>query len=164
MRMFSVPSDHSSLELTFEFFPPKSEKARVGMLDAAARLKQLIPGFCSVTYGACGSNQAGTLDSALAIADAAECAPAAHLTCVGASRQEIDAVALKFRDAGIRRIVALRGDPQETPDTTRAIRKDTRTPLILLPGCPGLAISTFPLPLTRRNTRSRCRSRPISTI
>lgn len=112
MRMFSVPSDHSSLELTFEFFPPKSEKARVGMLDAAARLKQLIPGFCSVTYGACGSNQAGTLDSALAIADAAECAPAAHLTCVGASRQEIDAVALKFRDAGIRRIVALRGDPQ----------------------------------------------------
>jgi methylenetetrahydrofolate reductase (NADPH) len=112
MRLFNLPSDHSSLELSFEFFPPKSEKASAGMLNAAAELKQLRPGFCSVTYGACGSNQSGTLDSALEIAKAADTAPAAHLTCVGASRNEIDAVALKFQRAGIKRIVALRGDPQ----------------------------------------------------
>lgn len=112
MRMFSIPSDHSNLDLSFEFFPPKSDMARRGMLEAAAAMKSLAPGFCSVTYGAGGSDQLGTLDSALAIAEAADCEPAAHLTCVGASRQAVDAVAVKFRDAGIQRIVALRGDPQ----------------------------------------------------
>lgn len=112
MRMFSLPSNHSKLELSFEFFPPQTDKARAGMLDAAAELKQLSPGFCSVTYGALGSNQSGTLDSALQIAMAADCAPAAHLTCVGASRDVVDGIAAGFRDAGIRRIVALRGDPQ----------------------------------------------------
>lgn len=112
MRVSNLPTDHSSLELSFEFFPPKSEKARKGMLDTAAALKPLSPGFCSVTYGAGGSNQTGTLQSALDIARASGSASAAHLTCVGASRDEVDAVAGTFLASGVRRIVALRGDPQ----------------------------------------------------
>ncbi|WP_417517043.1 methylenetetrahydrofolate reductase [Minwuia sp.] len=110
--MSIVPSGDSTLELSAEFFPPKSEKGRVSTVAAAADMKPLGLSFCSVTYGAGGTNQTGTQDTALAVAHAAGSEPAGHLTAVGASRSDVDAVADGFWRSGIRRIVALRGDPQ----------------------------------------------------
>lgn len=112
MRIIGSPRGYSPLDLSFEFFPPKSPKAGASMVEAASAFKEFAPSFCSVTYGAGGSNQTGTLDAALQVAAAAGSAPAAHLTAVGASRAEVNNVADGFWRKGVHRIVALRGDPQ----------------------------------------------------
>lgn len=112
MRIIGAPRGHAPLEISFEFFPPKSPKASAAMVDAASAFREFKPSFCSVTYGAGGSNQTGTLDAALQVAAAAGSAPAAHLTAVGASRTAVNQVADDYWGKGVRHIVALRGDPQ----------------------------------------------------
>ncbi len=101
----------NKLEVSFEFFPPKTEKMEQTLWRSVQHLEPLSPSFVSVTYGADGS----TRDRTHRIVDrirAETClAPAAHLTCVGASRGEIDDIARRYWDAGVRHIVALRGDP-----------------------------------------------------
>ena len=95
--------------LSLEFFPPKSPEGEARLADARRRLYALRPEFCSVTYGAGGSTQAGTLQAVQAIlAEGVDAAP--HFSCIGASRDSIRAQLAQFRAAGIRRIVALRGD------------------------------------------------------
>lgn len=95
-----------------EFFPPKSAEAEPAFWQAVSLLAGLGPAFCSVTYGAGGSTQRATGAIAAELQSRFGVAAAAHLTCVDATRAEIDAVADSYWQSGIRRIVALRGDPK----------------------------------------------------
>ena len=101
------------LEVSFEFFPPKSEKMEQKLWAAVERLAPLRPRFVSVTYGAGGSTRERTHKLVSSILDATPLTPAAHLTCVGATRGEVDAVVDDYAQAGVKHIVALRGDPPE---------------------------------------------------
>ena len=96
--------------VSFEFFPPKSEKMEAQLWDTLRTLEPLAPSFVSVTYGAGGSTRERTHATVARIAAESNVPPAAHLTCVEASRVEIDEVARAYWDAGVRHIVALRGD------------------------------------------------------
>jgi methylenetetrahydrofolate reductase (NADPH) len=100
----------SPVQASFEFFPAKTEEMEKALWEALERLAPLRPSFVSVTYGAGGSTRARTHATVERIARETEVKPAAHLTCVGASRDEIDAIIRGYRDAGVRHIVALRGD------------------------------------------------------
>ncbi|MDR7058796.1 MAG: methylenetetrahydrofolate reductase [NAD(P)H] [Sphingopyxis sp.] len=96
--------------VSFEFFPPKTEKMEAQLWDTFRTLEPLGPSFVSVTYGAGGSTRERTHATVARIAAESAVPPAAHLTCVEASRAEIDEVAHAYWDAGVRHIVALRGD------------------------------------------------------
>ncbi|HEY0313445.1 MAG TPA: methylenetetrahydrofolate reductase [NAD(P)H] [Allosphingosinicella sp.] len=99
------------IEVSFEFFPPKTEKMEQTLWDSVKTLEPLQPRFVSVTYGAGGSTRERTHNTVVRIARETSLAPAAHLTCVEATRGEVDDIARAYWDAGIRHIVALRGDP-----------------------------------------------------
>jgi methylenetetrahydrofolate reductase (NADPH) len=96
--------------LSFEFFPPKTEALEAQLWSCIRRLEPLAPRFVSVTYGAGGSTQARTHATVARIVHETTLTPAAHLTCVGATRTSVDEVARAYWDAGVRHIVALRGD------------------------------------------------------
>ena len=97
--------------VSFEFFPPKTEEMEERLWASIKRLEPLRPRFVSVTYGAGGSTRERTHATVRRIRQETALEPAAHLTCVAATREEIDAVARDYWEAGIRHIVALRGDP-----------------------------------------------------
>ncbi|MEG3145764.1 methylenetetrahydrofolate reductase [NAD(P)H] [Sphingomonas sp. RT2P30] len=99
------------IALSFEFFPPKTDRMEEQLWEAIGALAPLAPRFVSVTYGAGGSTRERTHATVARIARETGLAAAAHLTCVEATREEIDAVAREYWDAGVRHIVALRGDP-----------------------------------------------------
>ncbi len=96
--------------VSFEFFPPHSDAAALDLWSAVRRLGRLSPGFVSVTYGAGGTTRERTLATVAKIQRETDLHAAGHLTCVGADRAEIDAVAETYWQSGIRHIVALRGD------------------------------------------------------
>ena len=96
--------------VSFEFFPPKTEKMEAQLWDTFRALEPLGPSFVSVTYGAGGSTRERTHATVARIAAESAVPPAAHLTCVEASRAEINEVAEAYWEAGVRHIVALRGD------------------------------------------------------
>jgi methylenetetrahydrofolate reductase (NADPH) len=98
-------------EISFEFFPPKTEKMEEQLWDAIVTLEPLGPRFVSVTYGAGGTTRERTHNTVSRIARETGIAAAAHLTCVDASCAEIDEIADAYWQAGVRHIVALRGDP-----------------------------------------------------
>jgi methylenetetrahydrofolate reductase (NADPH) len=99
--------------VSFEFFPPRTERMEETLWESVKTLEPLAPRFVSVTYGAGGSTRERTHNTVVRIARETSLTPAAHLTCVEASRSEIDEVALAYWQAGIRHVVALRGDPPE---------------------------------------------------
>ena len=99
------------LKASFEFSPPKTEAMERTLWEAVTRLAPLQPSFFSVTYGAGGSTRQRTHDTVVRMKKETSVDPAAHLTCVGATKGEIDDIARAYWDAGIRHIVALRGDP-----------------------------------------------------
>ena len=101
------------IEVSFEFFPPKTEKMEQNLWESIKTLEPLHPRFVSVTYGAGGSTRERTHATVERILAETPLTPAAHLTCVGATREEVDAVARDYWDAGVRHIVALRGDSPE---------------------------------------------------
>ncbi len=101
----------SGIKVSFEFFPPTTEEMEKGLWQAVERLAPLSPRFMSVTYGAGGSTRSRTHATVRRIESDAGIRAAAHLTCVGATREEIDEVARDYWKSGIRHIVALRGDP-----------------------------------------------------
>ncbi len=112
--MAAQPMDErqdKSLELTFEFFPPATQKMEDTLWKSIQRLSPLKPRFVSVTYGADGSTRERTHAAVERIASETDLTPAPHLTCIGASRGEIDDIARAYWDMGVRHIVALRGDP-----------------------------------------------------
>ena len=96
--------------LSFEFFPPRTEALEQQLWACIRRLEPLQPRFVSVTYGAGGSTQERTHATVARIVRETGLVPAAHLTCVGAARDEVDEVARSYWEAGVRHIVALRGD------------------------------------------------------
>ena len=99
------------IEVSFEFFPPKTEKMEEALWTAVRRLEPLAPLFVSVTYGAGGSTRERTHATVARVVHETSLKPAAHLTCVNATRDEINEVVRDYRAAGVRHIVALRGDP-----------------------------------------------------
>ena len=105
-----LPGD---VAVSFEFFPPNSEKMEAQLWDAVTQLKPLGPSFVSVTYGAGGSTRERTHATVARIIAEAKLPAAAHLTCVAASKAEIREVAEHYWEAGVRHIVALRGDAGE---------------------------------------------------
>lgn len=101
------------VSVSFEFFPPKTEKMQEQLWESVSRLAPLNPSFVSVTYGAGGSTRERTHDTVLKLKRDMGLKPAAHLTCVAASRAEVDEVARLYWQEGVRHIVALRGDPPD---------------------------------------------------
>jgi methylenetetrahydrofolate reductase (NADPH) len=97
--------------VSFEFFPPKNADMETALWESIRRLEPLGPSFVSVTYGAGGSTRERTHATVKRLVDETALNPAAHLTCVSASRDEVDEVIRGYHDAGVRHIVALRGDP-----------------------------------------------------
>ncbi len=106
--------------VSFEFFPPKTEEMETQLWNAIQRLAPLRPLFVSVTYGAGGSTRGRTHATVKRIAEQTDLRPAAHLTCVGASKAEVDSVIRDYWDVGVRHIVALRGDMPEMGAPYRA--------------------------------------------
>lgn len=107
------------IRFSFEFFPPRDAAMEARLWQTVERLAPLSPAFVSVTYGADGSTRERTHEIVTRIHEETGLVSAPHLTCVGASRQEVLDVARRYRDSGIRHIVALRGDP---PKGTAAYR------------------------------------------
>jgi methylenetetrahydrofolate reductase (NADPH) len=99
------------VRVSFEFFPPKTAEMEAALWEAIARLAPLAPSFVSVTYGAGGSTRERTHATVRRIIAETPLAPAAHLTCVAADRAEVDGVIRSYVAAGVRHVVALRGDP-----------------------------------------------------
>ena len=100
-----------NLKVSFEFFPPKTEKMTETLWASVKRLEPLQPQFVSVTYGAGGSTRERTHNTVARILEETSLIPAAHLTCVNATRDQVNEVAQSYWEAGVRKIVALRGDP-----------------------------------------------------
>ncbi|WP_046863026.1 methylenetetrahydrofolate reductase [NAD(P)H] [Microvirga massiliensis] len=103
------------IKVSFEFFPPKTPEMEATLWSSIERLAPLSPQFVSVTYGAGGSTRERTHATVARIIQETPLKPAAHLTCVAADRTEIDGVIRSYWEAGVRHIVALRGDPVEGP-------------------------------------------------
>lgn len=100
------------IRVSFEFFPPKNEAMEATLSDTIDKLAPLNPDFVSVTYGAGGSTRGPTRNTLGKVLKTSAMDAAAHITCVGSTREETDEVIREFIDMGIRRFVALRGDPQ----------------------------------------------------
>jgi methylenetetrahydrofolate reductase (NADPH) len=110
-RASRVPHAGDGIRVSFEFFPPKTEEMEKTLWDSIERLAPLRPNFVSVTYGAGGSTRERTHATVKRMLDETALIPAAHLTCVAATRDEVDEVVRGYLAAGVRHIVALRGDP-----------------------------------------------------
>jgi methylenetetrahydrofolate reductase (NADPH) len=103
----------NELGISFEFFPPKNDAMATNLWHAVERLAPLAPRFVSVTYGAGGSTRERTHSTVKRILEETALAPAAHLTCVAATKAETDEIIREYWAMGVRHIVALRGDPVE---------------------------------------------------
>lgn len=108
----------SPIRVSFEFFPPKTEKMEETLWRSIEKLAPLAPVFVSVTYGAGGSTRERTHATVARILKETALTPAAHLTCVDATKADVDAVARAYHAVGVRHIVALRGDPAEGVGST----------------------------------------------
>jgi methylenetetrahydrofolate reductase (NADPH) len=106
-------SESMRLSASFEFFPPKTDMQAEALRGSVERLRRLSPRYVTVTYGAGGTTRDRSLATVRQMIREAGLATAAHLTCVSATREAVDAVARTFHDMGVRHIVALRGDPAE---------------------------------------------------
>lgn len=109
----AVQQTSDAPNVSFEFFPPSSDKMEAKLWESVARLAPMAPKFVSVTYGAGGSTRDRTQKTVAKIAQDTPLNPAAHLTCVSATKDEVLGVAKDFWTAGVRHLVVLRGDPTE---------------------------------------------------
>ena len=139
----------SEISVSFEFFPPTSDKIADQLWNAILRLAPLGPNFVSVTYGAGGSTRERTFDTVRRIMLDTYLTPAAHLTCVGVSGGEVDDVARRYWDAGVRHVVALRGDPPEGAAKFEAAKDGYRYASDLVAGLRRVAdfeisVATYP--------------------
>lgn len=112
----AAPAASALPKVSFEFSPPRTAEAEQSLWRAIQRLVPLRPRFVSVTYGAGGSTRDRTHATVLRIRRETDLEPAAHLTCVGAPRAEVDDIVRSYWEAGITHLVALRGDPPGGPD------------------------------------------------
>lgn len=112
-RRKSRDLEQGDIKVSFEFFPPKSGKMEERLWEAVRRLEPLNPQFVSVTYGAGGSTRERTHSTVARILSETKLRPAAHLTCVGATKGQVNEVIEDYKAIGVKHIVALRGDPVE---------------------------------------------------
>ena len=112
-RLPHAVSQAHALRVSFEFFPPKNAQMEAKLWETVEKLEPLRPHFVSVTYGAGGTTRERTHALVKRMVQETSLKPAAHLTCVGAGRAQIDAIAREYWQAGVRHIVALRGDAPE---------------------------------------------------
>lgn len=117
-RFSRRPRIGDKVRVSFEFFPPKTDEMEARLWETVKRLEPLKPHFVSVTYGAGGSTRERTARTVRRILQQTSLTPAAHLTCVGATREEVDQVVAEFKEIGVQRFVALRGDPATGVGTT----------------------------------------------
>ena len=110
MSLKDLAHDNKPIKVSFEFSPPKTAEAEEQLWRSIRRLEPLSPAFVSVTYGAGGSTRERTHATVKRVVEETSLSPAAHLTCVAAPRDEIDEIVRGYWDAGVRHIVALRGD------------------------------------------------------
>lgn len=103
----------NKIRVSFEFFPPKNDDMEARLWDTVTRLEPLRPQFVSVTYGAGGTTRERTARTVKRILEETTLTPAAHMTCVDATREQVDQVIAEFAAMGVSRFVALRGDPAE---------------------------------------------------
>lgn len=108
--MPAIPDNRSTPKVSFEFFPPATEKMEATLWQSIKRLSVLAPHFVSVTYGADGSTRERTHNAVGRIMNETALTAAPHLTCIGAAQDEIDDIAREYWDMGVRHLVALRGD------------------------------------------------------
>lgn len=107
------PAERGNLRLSFEYFPPKNDDMETQLFQTVAELSAFDPAFVTMTYGAGGSTKARSLTAVRRmIHDEGFANTAAHLTCVGATKDDVDAIVAEFIENGVRHFVALRGDPQ----------------------------------------------------
>jgi methylenetetrahydrofolate reductase (NADPH) len=137
MSLRELVADDKPIKVSFEFSPPKTPEAEEQLWRAIRRLEPLSPAFVSVTYGAGGSTRERTHATVKRIVEETSLSPAAHLTCVSSPKSEIDEIVQGYWDAGVRHIVALRGDMPDmsgaytphaqgyasTPDLIEGIRR-----------------------------------------
>jgi len=110
----------AGFNVSFEFFPPKTQQMEETLWTSIQRLEPLAPQFVSVTYGAGGSTRERTHATVARVLQETNLTPAAHLTCVQATRDEVNEVVQSYKDIGVRHIVALRGDAADGPGTRYA--------------------------------------------
>lgn len=116
-KLEEVVLNKRELNVSFEFFPPKTDEMEVKLWEAIANLKSLNPSFVSVTYGAGGSTRERTHHTIKHIIDDTNLKPASHLTCIAASKDEVHEILRNYWEMGVRHIVALRGDmPASSPN------------------------------------------------
>jgi methylenetetrahydrofolate reductase (NADPH) len=137
MSLRDLVADDKPIKVSFEFSPPKTPEAEEQLWRAIRRLEPLSPAFVSVTYGAGGSTRERTHATVKRIVEETSLSPAAHLTCVASPKSEIDEIVQGYWDAGVKHIVALRGDMPDmsgsyaphsqgyatTPDLIEGIRR-----------------------------------------
>lgn len=112
----TTEAQRNHVQLSYEFFPPKNDEMERDLWGAIHKLEAFDPDFVSVTYGAGGSTRERTHRTVTRIAKDTRLMPAAHLTCIGSDRSEIEDIANAYWDGGVRHVVALRGDPPEGID------------------------------------------------
>jgi methylenetetrahydrofolate reductase (NADPH) len=116
-KLEEVVLNKREIKVSFEFFPPKTDEMEARLWDAISNLKNLKPSFVSVTYGAGGSTRERTHHTIKRILGETDLKSASHLTCVGASKEEVDEILRNYWEMGVRHIVALRGDmPASSPN------------------------------------------------
>ncbi|NBV06503.1 MAG: methylenetetrahydrofolate reductase [Proteobacteria bacterium] len=116
-KLEEVILNKREINVSFEFFPPKTDEMEVKLWEAVSSLKNLQPSFVSVTYGAGGSTRERTHHTIKRIIDDTDLKPASHLTCIAASKDEIHEILRNYWEMGVRHIVALRGDmPASSPN------------------------------------------------
>ncbi len=116
-KLEEIIASKRDINVSFEFFPPKNDEMEQKLWHAIGNLKKLKPDFVSVTYGAGGSTRERTHNTISKILKETTLKPASHLTCVGASKKEVDEIAQNYWEMGVRHIVALRGDmPASSPN------------------------------------------------
>lgn len=121
-------------EVSFEFFPPKGDEGEKRLWNTVKELEPLSPKFVSVTYGAGGSTREKTHEIVVRIKKETKLSPAAHLTCISATKEEIDEIARGYLDNGVNHIVALRGDPPAGEDRFSATQNGYKNATELVEG------------------------------
>jgi methylenetetrahydrofolate reductase (NADPH) len=147
LKTLAVPTETSAV--SFEFFPPKTPEMETQLWNAIRRLAPLRPHFVSVTYGAGGSTRDRTHATVKRIIEETDLKPAAHLTCVGAPKEAVNAVIRDYWTAGVRHIVALRGDMPEPGQAYAAHRDGYRSTAELVAAIRAIApfeisVSAYP--------------------
>jgi len=143
-----LPAD---IDVSFEFFPPDTDQSNKILWSSIQRLAPLNPSFVSVTYGAGGTTRERTHKTVSSIIKETQLETAAHLTCVNATREEVDNVARQYRDAGVNHIIALRGDPPKGTDSFYSDKKEYISAADLVTGLKKIAnfqisVAAYPEP------------------